>query len=94
MWNGLGAIDGVKLYGQPPDGQRTPTLGFTFKNINSEEISKKLVERGIFTSNGDFYASTVIEKLGLTEQGLVRIGCACYTNEEEIERLIDGVSKV
>ncbi len=91
MWDGLGAIEGVRLYGPPPDGQRTPTLGFTLKNINSEEISKKLVERGVFTSNGDFYAMTVVEKLGLAEQGLVRIGCACYSTQEEIERLIDGV---
>lgn len=94
MWNGLNAIDGVRLYGQPPDGKRTPTLGFTLKNIDSEEISKKLVERGIFTSNGDFYASTVVEKLGLTEQGLVRIGCACYTTEEEIERLVESVKMI
>ena len=94
MWNGLGAIDGVRLYGQPPDGNRTPTLGFTVKNINSEEISKKLVERGIFTSHGDFYAMTVIERLGLTEQGLVRIGCACYSTQEEIERLIDCIKTI
>ncbi len=94
MWNGLGSIDGVKLYGQPPDGSRTPTLGFTVKNINSEEVSKKLVERGIFTSNGDFYATTVVEKLGLTEQGLVRIGCACYTTADEIERLIEGITEI
>lgn len=88
MWEGLSGINGVRLYGQPPTGKRTPTLGFTVKKINSEEVSKKLVERGIFTSNGDFYAMTVIEKLGLADEGLVRIGCACYTTEEEIERLI------
>lgn len=91
MWDGLSSINGVRLYGQPPMGKRTPTLGFTVENFTSEEISKKLVERGIFTSNGDFYAMTVIEKLGLADEGLVRIGCACYTTQEEIERLIEGV---
>jgi selenocysteine lyase/cysteine desulfurase len=23
--------------------------------------------------------------------GLVRVGCACYTTEDEVERLIEGV---
>lgn len=94
MWEGLSGINGVRLYGQPPEGKRTPTLGFTVENIISEEVSKKLVERGIFTSNGDFYAMTVIEKLGLADEGLVRIGCACYTTQEEIERLIEGVKEI
>lgn len=94
LWNGLLSIDGVRIYGQPPEGSRTPTIAFSLRNINSEEISEKLVERGVFTSNGDFYASTVVEKLGLTEQGLVRIGCACYSTQEEIERLIEGVEMI
>ncbi|MEK7723202.1 MAG: cysteine desulfurase-like protein [Acidobacteriota bacterium] len=94
MWDGLSGINGVRLYGQPPEGKRTPTLGFTVKNMMSEVVSKKLVERGIFTSNGDFYAMTVIEKLGLADEGLVRIGCACYTTQEEIERLIEGVREI
>lgn len=94
LWEGLSAINGIRLYGQPPEGKRTPTLGFTFKDIDSEEVSKKLVERGVFTSHGDFYAQTVIEKLGLEKQGLVRVGCACYTTSEEIERVIEGVDEI
>ena len=94
LWDGLSAINGVRLYGQPPPGQRTPTLGFTVKDIDSEEVSKKLVERGVFTSHGDFYAQTVIERLGLEKQGLVRIGCACYSTGEEIERLIEEVEEI
>jgi cysteine desulfurase family protein (TIGR01976 family) len=91
MWNELSAIGGVRLYGPPPSGPRTPTLGFTLENISSEKVAQKLAERGIFASNGDFYAMTVLERLGLTEAGLVRIGCACYSTNEEIERLIEGV---
>jgi hypothetical protein len=50
--------------------------------------------RGLFLSPGDFYAATVVERLGLGEEGLVRAGCACYTTAEEIERLIEGVSEI
>ena len=54
----------------------------------------KLAERGLFLSHGDFYAMTVVERLGLSEEGLVRAGCACYTTEDEAQRLIDGVRDI
>jgi cysteine desulfurase family protein (TIGR01976 family) len=91
LWDGLLSIEGVKIYGLPPEGSRTPTISFSLKNVDSTEISKYLAEKGVFTSNGDFYAMTVVEKLGLSKQGLVRVGCACYTTSDEIERLVEGV---
>jgi len=42
-------------------------------------------------SHGDFYASTVVARLGHAEDGVVRAGCACYTSANEVERLLDGV---
>ncbi len=94
MWDGLRAIEGVELYGPEPNVPRTPTLSFTLKNIPSIEITQKLVERGVFASHGDFYAQTVVERLGKEEQGLLRAGCACYTSDEEVERLIEGVREI
>jgi selenocysteine lyase/cysteine desulfurase len=32
-----------------------------------------------------------VERLGQGRAGLVRAGCACYTTESEIDRLVDGV---
>jgi selenocysteine lyase/cysteine desulfurase len=43
-------------------------------------------------SHGDYYASTVVERLGLQPDGMIRAGCLCYTNDEEIERLLAGVA--
>ncbi len=94
LWNGLQSIEGVTVYGPDPDSPRTPTVSFTVKDIGSIEVTQKLVERGVFTSHGDFYAQTVVERLGKTGQGLVRAGCACYTTNEEIERLIGGVLEI
>ena len=45
-------------------------------------------------SNGDFYAMTVMERLGQGNDGVVRAGCACYTTTEEVERLINGVREI
>ncbi|MCL4212531.1 MAG: cysteine desulfurase-like protein [Gemmatimonadales bacterium] len=91
MWDGLGAVKGVTRYGPGPDQPRTPTLGFTVAGLSSEAVTRRLVERGLFVSHGDFYAATIVEQLGLAAEGLVRVGAACYTSDEEVERLVDAV---
>jgi cysteine desulfurase family protein (TIGR01976 family) len=92
LWEGLAAIPDVTLYGPSPDAPRTPTVGFTVADIVSEEVARRLAARGVYCSHGDFYAHTVVERLGLQPHGLVRAGCACYTSEEEVDRLVSGVA--
>jgi cysteine desulfurase family protein (TIGR01976 family) len=94
LWDGLSEIPGVQLYGPEPGKPRTPTLSFTVAGVASTEVARQLATKGLFLSHGDFYAATVVERLGLGEEGLVRAGCACYTDEEEIERLIKGVASL
>jgi cysteine desulfurase family protein (TIGR01976 family) len=93
LWHGLSSIDGVKLYGPRPASRRTPTLAFTVAGHSSESVARFLAGQGVFVSSGDFYASTVVERLGCPE-GLVRAGCACYTTAEEVDRLITGVGEL
>lgn len=88
----LSEIDGVTLFGPPPDRRRTSTVSFSVDGHSSGEVARRLVETGLFLSDGDFYALTVVEKLGLA--GVVRAGFACYTNEAEIDRLLDGVRQI
>ncbi len=88
LWDGLHAIDGVTVFGPSPEEARTPTVSFAVRGVDSTEVARRLVSSGLFVSNGDFYAATVAQRLGYAEAGLVRIGCACYTTAEEIERLL------
>ncbi len=92
LWDSLCEFDGVTCYGPKPSQPRTPTLGFTIEGITSEEACRQLSHHGIFLSHGDFYATTTIEQLGV--EGLIRAGIACYTNCEEVDRLIAGVTKL
>ena len=94
MWRRLEAIPGVTLYGPPTHRPRTPTLSFTLKGRTSSEVADHLTSRAVFASNGDFYATTLIRRLGQAEHGVVRAGCACYTTEEEVDRLVDAVAEI
>ena len=94
LWEGLTAIPGVRCFGPPPGSERTPTIAFDVAGMPSAEVAKALAGEGIFVSNGDFYATTVLERLGLLKSGLVRAGCACYTTEEEVNRLINVVTEL
>lgn len=91
LWEALASERRVRLYGPPPGMRRTATLSFTVSGLDAETVSKRLAERGLFLSHGDFYAPTILERLGVLDQGLVRAGCACYTTESEVDRLIGGV---
>jgi cysteine desulfurase family protein (TIGR01976 family) len=91
LWTGLAEMRQVRLFGPPPGRPRTPTIAFTVGDRSSDEVATALAAQGLFVSNGDFYATTVVQRLGLSAQGLVRAGCACYTTAEEIDRLIAGV---
>jgi cysteine desulfurase family protein (TIGR01976 family) len=94
LWSGLRELPKVNLYGPSPDARRTPTLAFTIEGVKSTEAVRQLATKGLFLSHGDFYAATVVKRLGLGEEGLIRAGCACYTTVEEIERLIEGVREI
>ena len=94
LWESLSQIKGVRLYGPLPEVERTPTVSFIIEGRASTQVARSLAERGLFVSHGDFYAATVIERLGLAPEGLVRIGSACYTSDGEIERLISAVREI
>jgi cysteine desulfurase family protein (TIGR01976 family) len=94
LWEGLRETPGVTLYGPPPSEPRTPTVAFTVEGRGSDEVATALAAKGVFVSNGDFYATTVVARLGLSTRGLVRAGCACYTTSEEVDRLLEGVRRL
>ena len=92
LWEGLVGIDRVLLFGVEPGSPRTPTMGFAIQGVDAREAAGALAERGLFLSHGDFYATSVIRRIGYGGRGILRAGCALYTTEEEVDRLIEGVA--
>lgn len=95
MEDGLRAIPGVRFYGAPRGFPRTPTAAITVEETSPDEVARRLGEEGVFVWNGNFYAVTVCDALGLSDcGGLIRCGLAPYSTEEDVERLVDGIGRI
>jgi cysteine desulfurase family protein (TIGR01976 family) len=94
LYRGLQAIPHVRLYGPLPEAPRTPTVAFTVAGWTSREVAARLADQALFVSSGDFYAAGVIARYGLAREGMVRVGCACYTTGEEVDRVVEGVARL
>jgi cysteine desulfurase family protein (TIGR01976 family) len=91
LWHGLETLPGVRLFGPNPGEPRTPTLAFVKSGRTTTQIAQRLADAGLFVSNGDFYATTVIQRIGQELDGVVRVGASCYTTGEEVERVVAAV---
>lgn len=92
LWEELARLDKVRLFGPGPDSPRTSTLSFTVDGLDSAGVARRLATRGLFLSDGDFYALSVVEKFAAGN--FVRAGLACYSTREEVERLVRTVEEI
>lgn len=95
---GLVRIPGLRLWGiadPARSAERTPTAAVTLDGVHPRDAAIALGGRGIATWDGDFYATGLIERLGLAGSGgVLRIGIAHYTTADEVDRLLDGLTAV
>jgi len=97
LTTGLVAIPGVRLYGITDTrrfAERTPTASITVEGLPVATLSRLLGDEGIATWHGDFYATGLIERLGLAgEGGLLRIGLMHYNTADEVDRLLEAIER-
>lgn len=85
----LQAKAGVKIYGitdQSYLAHRVPTVVFTLDDYTPEQVAQHLAKYDIYVWNGNYYAVEIMNRLGHSEHGMVRVGLAHYNTHEEIER--------
>jgi selenocysteine lyase/cysteine desulfurase len=96
--DGLEDIPGLRLYGiteRPRFDERTPTAAFTIRGHHPRAIAAALGRDGIAVWDGDFYATGLIERLGLAETGgVVRVGLTHYNSAAEVDRLLDTLAAI
>ncbi|HRI79785.1 MAG TPA: cysteine desulfurase-like protein [Cyclobacteriaceae bacterium] len=96
LYDGLKKIEGITLVGQDfSSTARTPTVSFTAKGKTPTEVCAQLAKKNICAWDGHFYAIRAIEILGLLEKGgVTRFGISLYNTEEEIDFVIEEVSRI
>lgn len=86
----LAALPGVTIHSRAR--HRTPTLLLTFEGGREQEAYRFLAARGVDAPASNFYGLEASRRLGLGDEGGLRIGLAPYTNEDDVQRLIDGLT--
>ncbi|MBN9756610.1 Cysteine desulfurase [Pseudonocardia sp. Ae406_Ps2] len=86
----LAALPGVTVRSRA--ARRTPTLLVTFDDRDPVEAYRYLAQRRIAAPASSFYALECSRRLGLGDTGSLRIGLACYTADDDVDRLLDGLS--
>lgn len=86
---GLRMLPGVTVHSRA--AHRTPTLLLTFEGRSTVDAYEFLAERGVDAPSSNFYALEASRRLGLGDEGGLRVGLAPYTTADDIDRLLDGL---
>ncbi len=94
MLHGLLAMPHVTVWGPHDLVDRTPTLAFTVAGHHPDDVARRLADARVAVWSGDYYAVDVMASLGLAESGgAVRAGVVCYTEPEDVARLLQVVDR-
>ena len=95
---GLERIPSIRLWGIADPGrsaERTPTAALTIAGTSPRAAAEALGRQGITAWDGDFYATGLIERFGLADQGgVLRIGLTHYNTAAEIDRLLEALAGI
>ena len=87
-WRAWGIADPARI------GDRVSTFGLTHQTRPAAEVASLLGSQGLFVWSGHFYASGLIERLGLAPAGMLRIGFLHYNTAEEVARVLGALAAV
>jgi len=95
LLDGLGAIDGVRVYGPADLTNRTPTVSFTVDGHHPDDVAAALATDRIAVWSGDSYAVEVARSLGVHRRGgVVRAGVVRYVTHDDVGRLLTAVGRL
>ncbi len=96
--DGLEAIGGVVIHGitdRARFGSRVPTVSVSIERVLPRAAAEALGRDGIYTWDGDFYATGLIERLGKAEAGgVLRLGLVHYNTAAEVDRTLEAVARI
>ena len=93
----LAPRDDVRLLGPATldavAGHRCPTIAFSPLAKDPQDVAHELVQRGVQTSSGHYYAARVLDGLGIDpDSGVVRLSFVHYTSPADVARAVDALA--
>jgi cysteine desulfurase family protein (TIGR01976 family) len=96
--DGLVGIAGVTIHGITDRARfaaRVPTVSVSIEGVHPRAAAEQLGREGIYTWDGDFYATGLIERLGKAESGgVLRLGLVHYNTAAEVDRTVEAVARI
>ncbi len=96
--SGLEAIPGVTIHGivdLARAAERVPTVSVSLDGIGPRAAAEALGREGIYVWDGDFYATSLIERLGKAKTGgVLRLGLVHYNTADEVDRTLEAVEQI
>jgi cysteine desulfurase family protein (TIGR01976 family) len=94
----LSAIPGLRVYGIGDPtlvDKRTATFCVTLEGHTPRALAEALAAESIASWDGNYYALSIMQRLGLEEHGGgLRIGFLHYTTLEEVDRALDILERL
>ena len=86
----LAEIDGVTVYGPPPD-RRAGIVSFNLDNVHPHDVSQVLDWENVAIRGGHHCTQPLMKRLGVA--ATCRASFYVYSIREEVDRLVDGLLK-
>jgi selenocysteine lyase/cysteine desulfurase len=95
LLDGLLGIDHVTVHGPSDLVDRAPTVAFNIRGMHPLAAAEALAAARVAVWSGNYYALELMSALGLEETGgAVRAGLACYTDDDDVARLLEAVASL
>src|SRR4029079_18548439 len=98
LLDGLEGLPGVTIHGitdRAAFSSRVPTVSISIDGVHPRTAAEALGRAGIYVWDGDFYATSLIERLGKAETGgVLRIGLVHYNTANEGGRTLEALAAV
>jgi cysteine desulfurase family protein (TIGR01976 family) len=98
LLDGLESVPGIRIWGildRSRFAERCPTVAFRVGDQPPGRTSAELGRRGYFTWDGDYYATGLMERLGIADAGgAVRVGLIHYNTPAEVDGLVEALREI
>ena len=88
----LMSLEGLDIYGPPPDGVRGAVVAFNFRDIHSHDVATILDRAGVAVRAGHHCAQPLMRALAVP--ATARASFYLYNQRSEIDALVDGLLEV